>query len=67
MKVWLKILLLMAALVCQGCNADTFKRKVYEVFQNWGEQHCQKEPYRECPEPQNYDQYQRERNTIPND
>lgn len=59
--------LLMVILLCQGCSRETFQRTVYDTVQNWGEQNCQRDPGRECPEPQSYDEYQRERNPSPTD
>ena len=67
MKIFLYALFWMVALPCQGCSAESFKRTIYDVLQNWGEQHCQQEPGRECPEPHDYDEYQRERNVSQTD
>ncbi len=54
----------MVLLLSQGCSADSIKRTVYDIFQNWGDQDCHRDPGRECPEPQSYEEYQRERNAT---
>lgn len=67
MKGFLFVPMILVVLLCQGCTADSFKRTVYDIFQNWGDQNCHRDPGRECPEPQSYEEYQRERNAPPAD
>lgn len=66
MKAWLSIFSLILALFSQGCSTDSFQRTVYNILQGWQGEQCQRDAGRECPEPQSYDEYQRERDAIPN-
>jgi hypothetical protein len=67
MRTFIFVLLLVLLILSQGCSADSFKRTIYDVFQNWGDQDCHRDPGRECLEPKSYDEYQRERNAPSTD
>jgi hypothetical protein len=45
-----------------GCSSERAKRSAYESLQNREQMDCRKNPGSQCPEKQNYDDYQRSLN-----
>ena len=44
-----------------ACSSESVKRGTYESLKSMERQECLKDPARECPEPESYNQYEKQR------
>ena len=44
-----------------GCSSDTVKRNAYQSVQTMEQRECLKTPGADCPEPQSYNKYEKQR------
>ena len=55
------IIVMILGVVASGCSNSVVKETTYNMMSNIGQQQCEKETLSDCPQQQNYDDYQRQR------
>ena len=50
--------------VFQACASDSLKRTTYETMESVRQQKCYKDLSSQCPERQNYENYQRDKEEV---
>jgi hypothetical protein len=64
LKAVLLFTALAVVLTVQGCSKETVKRATYGGAQLYGKQQCEQEFSADCPEPDSYEEYQRQRKEL---
>jgi len=44
-----------------ACSSESLKRNTYESLKSMDRQECLKDPARDCPQPESYNQYEKKR------
>jgi hypothetical protein len=60
MRSTIIFLLLLLSCVLPACSSEMAKRSAYESMKNKSDMDCRAQPGASCPEPQSYDEYQKE-------
>lgn len=58
------VVLALVLVLVQGCSGESLKRTGFETLQNMRRLECQKDPSRECPDRERYEDYQQKRKKL---
>jgi uncharacterized lipoprotein YmbA len=54
-------LVIVAMLILASCSSESLKRNTYHSLQIMKQRECQQQPGKDCPEPESYNKYEKQR------
>lgn len=61
---YMLLILLCICLILSACNTENVKRGGFEMMQNIHQHHCMRDNTEDCPQREDYHQYQQKRKEV---
>jgi len=56
--------IVIALLLAVACSSESLKRNAYHSVQTMQQRKCQQQPGKDCPEPESYNKYEKQREDV---